>query len=235
MSSTKLTTSANALRIGLAVAVGALAAVAMVGAGRDALGERALERGQAVLAQAASLPRGAERDSVLADVLTIADRGVDMSPHNAGLWNLLGEAQLLQATTAALGTVSPDLLVAAANSSTQAARLAPADAAAPARIAFVRSLQTDGRSAVGAALAQSYSASAFDRALSLRRLEAAGRAWPELSEKVRADALLEACQLARQGKAERDALYDVRMGDADPAMALALDRIMADESCAVRG
>jgi hypothetical protein len=236
VSSTKPIISASGtLRIGLALVVAALAAMAAYGAARDLLGERARARAEAALEAAQSLPRGAARDRQLAATQIIAHNGVDLTPDDAGLWNLLAETQLMQATTAAITSISDDLLAAAADASVRAANLAPQDPAASARIALVRSLQVDGKAEVSAALAQSYAARAFDPVLGQRRLEAAGRAWPALNEAVRSETLLEACQLARRGAAERTKLYDLRMGAADPGMALALDRIMADPSCAVRG
>jgi hypothetical protein len=224
-----------ALRIALAVLVAGIALWTAYGASRDLLASRARLHATAALAAAAVLPRGAARDAQLAETQEIAGRGVALSPDNADLWNLLAETRLLQATTAAVADISNELLTAAADASARAASLAPRDPAPTARLAFVRSLQQDGKAGVSAALAKSYAAAAFDPELGPRRLEAAGRAWTTLSTDVQGEALLEACSLARRGDAERTSLYELRMGDAAPGMALALDRIMADPSCAIRG
>lgn len=236
MSFTRPTISASgALRAGLALAIAAFAAFAAYGSIRDLLGGRAFTRGHAALQEATLLPRGAARDRALRDVQKIADEGVDLAPDDPNLWNLLAETRLMQATTAAIEVVSNDLLNAAEKASARAASLAPNDPAPPARIAFAKSLRDGNKSEVGAALAHSYAVRPFDPDIGLRRLEAAGRAWTALSDVVRKEALLEACQLARQGKRERDALYELRMGSADPGMALAIDAIMIDPSCAIRG
>lgn len=234
VSSTKPIISAKgALRVGLALLLAVFAAWTIYVSARDLLGRQAQANGQAALDRAVTLPRGASRDAQLASAQALASQGVSLAPDSAELWNLLGETNLLQATTAAVATISQDLLKAAADASLRAATLAPADPAPTARIAFVRSLQEDGKAQVGPALAQSYQAKAFDHTLGMRRLEAAGRAWPALTVAVRMEALGEACQLSRVGDGEQ--IYNLRMGDADPGMALELDRVMADPNCARQG
>jgi tetratricopeptide (TPR) repeat protein len=234
VSSTKPITSGNAaIRVALALAIAALAIWMGYGAVRGLLGARAQAAAEETIERAVALPRGAQRDEQLAAAQSLLMGAVDLAPEDADLWNMLAETNLLQATTAAMTTVSNDLLESAVKESERAVALAPQDPAAPARIALVRSLQGDRKADAAAALSQSYAARAFDRALGLRRLETAGRTWANLDGKVRASTLAEACELVRGGDRER--VYDVRLGDAEPAMALALDQVMSDPRCGRQG
>ena len=231
VSSTKPIISASALRGAIVAGLAAAASLAAYEACRGVLSAQARAQGVAALAAAEHLPIGPARDTELARAQSIAGQAVDLTPDDADLWNLLAETRLMQATGAA--AASEPLLKSAADASIHAATLAPNDPAPPARIAFVHALEEDGKDQVAAPLAKSYAASAFDPSLGQRRVEAAARAWTTLSEGVRAAALGEACQLARTDGQERQRLYKLRMGPAESGMALELDRILADPSCAV--
>jgi hypothetical protein len=194
-------------------------------------GGYSLSQASAALADAETKAPGAVRDSALASGVASAQSGILATPSDPRLWNTIAELRVQQTISGAAGGISPTLLYASAGASQHAAELAPRDAAAQARLAYVKSLQRDAPAAA-AALAKSYDADYTPApAYAQRRLQASGRAWSAMDEKLRARAIAEACSMAGRSTADREQVQRMRMTYADAGMALALDTVLADATC----
>jgi hypothetical protein len=186
--------------------------------------------GEAALADAQSLKRGAERERLIATLQARVSDAVRYSPDNPRLWSIIAETRLMQATSTGLNNVSSVLVEAARKAAATSIKLAPNDSGAHARLAMVEALASD--QAKGAAeLARSYELDANSKTIGHRRVEVAGLVWRSLSDRAQRDVEGEVCSLAANSERDQAQIQNVRMTIADPGLALEIDRIFADPGC----
>jgi hypothetical protein len=214
--------SVAAVLIALAVAVLAAKGGALLGGYYAVYAENALRA-------AAQTEKGPAREQAVARAVNLVADGLRVSTADPRLRGLLAEARLRQALESD-SAKRPGLLSAAVAASKGATISAPNDSAAQARLALVLALQGD-RTAATAALARSYDLDITSEAFGQRRLEAAGRAWPELDAAGRRNVVNEACMLAARSPEDRARMQRLRFGAADAGMALTLDEVLADGAC----
>jgi hypothetical protein len=216
-------------RVGVAAALIALAVAVLAAKGGALLSGYDAVYADNALRAAAQTEKGPARDKAVTQAITLVGDGLRISPADPRLRGLLAEARLRQALEGDAAKRA-NLLSAAAAASKSAAISAPNDSAAQARLALILALQGDRRAAA-AALARSYDLDITSEAFGHRRLEAAGRAWPELGAAGRRNVVNEACMLAARGPEDRARMQRLRFGAADAGMALTLDEVMADGGC----
>ncbi len=241
VNSTRPITFASAvLRGAVALALAGLALATIAHTVRAAWATHAASKGAQILAASAALPRGLERDTLFAEAQAALEQGLRVAPDDPRLWNLLAQTRQLQATEATASATSPVLAAASASAAARAAALAPRDPEGFARLALARSIEANGAGAAAIALARSYAYSGDggdgrEAGLANVRLEAAGRAWRLLEGDLRAAVEREACGYARTGPGAREWLRALRMGSADPGLALKIDALLSDPACAPPG
>lgn len=162
-------------------------------AGSDLRAFNAADQGARALRSAQTMPAGTARDAQLDSAQIALQRALARHPEDALGWSRLAEVRLLQATGAALGSVSPALLQASVSASKRAEALGRDGANDFARLAFALSLLKQQERAAATALAASYAREALGAGLAERRLQAANRLWAVLDGRSRAAALREAC------------------------------------------
>jgi hypothetical protein len=216
-------------RAGLAAALLAFAIAIIVAKSGALMGGYDAVYADNALRAATQAEKGPARDKALAEALHYVDAGLEFTPNDPRLWGSRAEALLRQALVAS-ETARPKLLSASVQASTHAAAYAPNDSSVQARLALVLALAGERKTAA-AALTRSYDLDIASNVFGHRRLEAAGRAWPELDAAGQRSVANEACVLASRGASDRARMQRLRFGAADPGLALALDQILADGAC----
>jgi hypothetical protein len=216
-------------RAGLPAALLAFAIAILLAKGGALLGGYDAVYADNALRAATQAEKGPARDRALADALAYVDAGLDFTPNDPRLWGSRSEALLRQALGASEAARSK-LLGASVQASTHAAAFAPNDSGVQARLAQVLALSGERKQAA-AALTRSYDLDSVSTVFGHRRLEAAGRAWPDLGAAGQRSVVREACTLAARGPSDRARLRRLRFGAADAGLALALDEILADGAC----
>lgn len=195
--STIPTTSAKGRAHGWRLATGLGLAAACVflvwHAGSDLSAYNAADQGARALRSAQAMTAGTARDAQLDSAQVALQRALARHPEDGLSWSRLAEVRLLQATGAALGSVSPALLQASVAASTRAQALGRDGANDFARLAYALSLLKQQERPAATALAASYAREALGAGLAERRLQAANRIWADLDGQARAAALREAC------------------------------------------
>lgn len=215
-------------RTGAAAGVVALAAAVLVAKGGALLsGYKAVYADNAL--RQAQAEKGPAREKALSAAVAYTDEGLRIAPDDPRLWGLRAEALLRQALEGPAADRT-NALTAAATASERAVAAAPNDSAEYARLALALALAGD-RQKAAAALGRSYELDMTATAFGQRRLEAAGRAWPELGAAGQRNVVNEACMLAARGPEDRARMQRLRFGAADPGMALSLDEVLADGAC----
>ena len=155
-------------------------------------------RSAVALRAAETLPRGPQRDQMLATAQGAIADAIGLAPMNGELHSRGARTLYLQATTATVPEISAPLLAAAETSATRATRTSPDDAGAPATLAMIAFARAGAPSAAMADLvAKSYAGRARDLETALWRAQAASVAWPRLEAGVKIAASDEACALLR--------------------------------------
>jgi hypothetical protein len=216
-------------RAGLSAALIALAIAILVVKSGAVLGGYDAVYADNALRAATLAENGRTRDKALAVALHHVDAGLGLTPNDPRLWGSRAEALLRQALSAS-EAARPKLLSASVQASKHAATFAPSDSSVQARLALVLALAGE-RKAAAAALERSYDLDIASTVFGHRRLEAAGRAWPELDAASQRSVANEACVLAGRSAGDRARMQRLRFGAADAGLALALDQVLADGAC----
>ena len=172
-------------------------------------------RSSAVLRAAEILPRGRDRDTMLARAHEVIVDAVKLAPSNGEIRGRDARALYLQATTATVEDISQPLLTAAEAAAVQAAKDSPDDAGAAATLAMIALARAGAPTPAGAQwVVRSYGGRARDLETVLWRAQAAGAMWALLDARVKLAAANETCQLlyAPQTRARAEPVA-IRMGD----------------------
>lgn len=200
-----------------ATATLAVAALAVVVLGvTQTLAASAGARAAGLLRQAETMPRGPERDRLLASAQAAAVGALDLAPKDGEVRARNARALYLQATTATLNEVSTPLLDAAEREARRSRIDSPGNAGAPATLAMIGYARAQGvpEPAMAELVTQSYAAHARDAEAALWRAQAAAAAWPVLAPGAKLAASDEACALLRLPHTrERAEPVAARMGD----------------------
>lgn len=184
----------------LAIGVlGALAAATLWAAGADWVAAVAKQRAEAALHAADIAPPGLPRDALLDEAQTHLQIRLNRQPEDAAAWARLAEVRFLQATGAAIGSLSPSLLRASLEADAKAEQLGRESAADYARRSLALSLLGESGATAAAWLAKSYRLEPEGAGLGARRLGAAERLWPQLDAATRKAIRGEACALLQEG------------------------------------
>lgn len=173
-------------------------------------------RAAGLLRQAEAMPRGPDRDRLLASAHAAAIGALDLAPKDGEVRARAARALYLQATTATLNEVSAPLLDAAEREAHRARIDSPANAGAPATLAMIAFARADGVAtpAMAEFVTESYASRARDAEAALWRTQAAAAAWPALSPGAKLAASDEACVLLTMAHTrERAEPAAKRMGD----------------------
>ncbi len=191
----------------------AAAAVMLLGV-TQTMAASASVRSSAMLRAAELLPRGGERDTMLARTHEALVDAAKLAPKNGEIRARDARALYLQATTATVEDISQPLLDAAEATAVQAAKDSPDDAAAPATLALIAHAR-GGMPAIAARFAtQSYAGRARDLETALWRAQAAGVTWAGLGAPVKLAAADETCMLLQTSQTHaRAEAVAIRMGD----------------------
>jgi hypothetical protein len=200
-----------------ATATLAVAALAVVVLGvTQTLAASAGARAAGLLRHAETMPRGPERDRLLASAQAAAVGALELAPKDGEARARNARALYLQATTATLDEVSPALLDAAEREARRSRIDNPVNAGAPATLAMIAYARDEGRAtpAMADLVTQSYAARARDAETALWRTQAAAAAWAVLPPGAKLAASDEACALlAMPHTRERAVPVAARMGD----------------------
>ena len=214
----------------LAAGFAGCAALILAAKGAELWGGVAASNGETALRIAQNAKRGPDREKALTSAQDQVSEAIRISGDNPKLWAVYAETRLMQATAGGVRNVSPTLLAAAEAASLKAINLAPNDAQAHARLALAEGLRGDVAYAARE-LKRSYELDSSSRAIGHRRVEVAGMAWRAVDVDTQRDVESEACMLAAASQADQTRIYNVRMTIAEPAFALALDRVLSDGAC----
>jgi len=215
VNSTRPTTFVEAPLATTATFVVAALAVVILGV-TQTMAAAAGARAAGLLRQAETMPRGPERDRMLASAHAAAIGALDLAPRDGEVRARAARALYLQATTATLNEISTPLLDAAEREAHRAHIDSPANAGAPATLAMIAYARADGEPtpAMADLVGQSYASRARDAEAALWRTQAAAAAWPALPPGAKLAASDEACALlAMAHTRERAAPAARRMGD----------------------